>query len=40
MAKELGVEKEVDKPNKTYTDTRSDEELTDEELAQRRNMKL
>ena len=41
VAKELGVEKEVDKPiYNPYTDTRSDEELTDEELAQRRNMKL
>ena len=41
VAKELGVEKEVDKdPYNPYTDTRVDEELTDEELAQRQNRKL
>ena len=41
VAKELGVEKEVDKPvYNPYTDNRADDELSDEELAQRRNMKL
>jgi len=41
VAKELGVEKELDKdPYNPYTDTRVDEELTDEELAQRQKRKL
>jgi hypothetical protein len=41
VAKELDIEKQVDKPPyDPYTDTRADEELTADELSQRRNMKL
>jgi len=41
VAKELDIEKTVDKePYDPYTDTRADEELTAQELSQRRNMKL
>ena len=41
VAKELDIEKPVDKPPyDPYTDTRADEELTADELSQRRNMKL
>ena len=41
VAKELEIDKTVDKkPYDPYTDTRADEELTDEELAQRQNRKL
>ena len=41
VAKELEIKKEVDKEEyNPYTDDRADEELTDEELAQRRGRKL
>ena len=41
VAKELDIEKSVDKPPyDPYTDTRDDEELTADELSQRKNMKL
>ena len=41
VAKELDIEKTVDKePYDPYTDTRADEELNAEELAQRQNRKL
>ena len=41
VAKELGIEKTVDKePYDPYTDTRDDEFLDGQELSQRRNMKL
>ncbi len=41
VAKELEIEKPVDKkPYDPYTDNRADEELTDDELAQRQNRKL
>ena len=41
VAKELEIEKPVDKePYDPYTDNRADEELTNDELAQRQNRKL
>ena len=41
VAKELDIEKPVDKPPyDPYTDTRADEELSADELSQRKNMKL
>ena len=41
VAKELDIEKTVDKePYDPYTDTRADEELNEDELAQRQNRKL
>ena len=41
VAKELEIEKQVDKePYDPYNDSREDEELTPEELEERKNMKL
>ena len=41
VAKELGIEKQVDKPPyDPYTDNREDDELTADELSARHNMKL